>query len=227
MAERGINVRYIVICLPLLLMGCDFGKDISVKGRTLYFYEEMTPQSVQFAQTLIKQSKEPISTIMVDSKGGEHQAAMELGRWMHTSNVHLIINGDCQAECANYVLPAASSVLITGAASVLWVDHLEYASFKLTNDKEAMERWNRALQLLKNREKTFYSMISVNPKISQFGYLNNQEKWQSQGCNSDMKGWSYDIDSLKKLGIKDITYIDLKRAQSNDICILNINESEL
>ena len=70
-------------------------------------------------------------------------------------------------------------------------------------------------------------MISVNPKISQFGYLNNQEKWQSQGCNSDMKGWSYDIDSLKKLGIKDITYVNLKRAQSNDICILNINESEL
>ncbi|MGR5209747.1 hypothetical protein ACPV4A_04320 [Vibrio rotiferianus] len=220
-------MRYIVLCLPMLLAGCDFGKGVSLKGNTLYFYDEITPQTVQFAQSLIGRSNKPISTIMMDSKGGDYKAAMDLGRWVHTNEVHLIIDGDCQAECASYVLPAASSVLVTGGSSVLWVEPHKFESLKSPSDKEAIERWNRTMLLLRNRESTFYSMVSVNPKISLFGYLNNQEKWQKQGCSMDMKGWHYDIDSLNKLGVKNITYVDLNREQSDDVCFLNISDSDL
>lgn len=59
-------------------------------------------------------------TLLVRSEGGDVQASIALGKWVHESNLDVVVVDYCALMCASYVFPAGRAKTILPGAVVAW-----------------------------------------------------------------------------------------------------------
>lgn len=53
----------------------------------------------------IEAHPEPISSIVLDTLGGDMAASLRIGRRVFSDKAHVIVDGECSSSCANYLAP--------------------------------------------------------------------------------------------------------------------------
>ena len=61
-----------------------------------------------------------LTTLRVDSSGGDALPALEIGRLVRARRLHVVVEGRCNSACANYVFVPAARRTIRPGAMVLW-----------------------------------------------------------------------------------------------------------
>lgn len=218
--------KWLGVSLVVSLFGCSLSEEVHIEGRTLYFNGEITAQKVEQAIELANVQPNGIVALMIDSDSGEYRPAMELGRWVYSNQVHLIVNGTCASACANYVLTAAPSTLVMKGSEILWFGGaMSDEWLKDGFDQQELEQWHQSLSLWRQQEDAFFALVDVNPKITMYGHMNQREKLQKAGCNADAAAWMYHIDDMQKLGLNTDPE-SLLTARKRSACVINLEEKD-
>ena len=61
-----------------------------------------------------------VSTLLIESTGGEIVVGMDFGSWVANHNLDVVVDHACLSSCANYVFVAGSSKQILPGAIVAW-----------------------------------------------------------------------------------------------------------
>lgn len=164
-------------------------------------------------------------TLLIDSKGGSAEAGMQLGAWLFAHTLDVTIENVCLSSCANYVFPAGRIKRLSPTATLLWhggatqpicdddLDRLLDEVLMDMSDRdrgELLRHSSRAqllaalkdsLEFLIARERKFFAMLGVDPRIATLGQLYERELLQS---GDDYIGWDYSLEDLAKLGVHDV-----------------------
>ena len=171
-----------LICLSLLA-GCatlpaDPEPQLSANGSSgrARFYGPISWERVHRFQDLIKGKR--IRVLEVDSRGGESDAAMALGYWLHDEKINLEVNRLCLGSCANYLFPAAVRKLIAPGAIVAWQGNYHYQLLQQEQPEQFVnhepDRSGAELTRLRQQvtiEQTYFKHIGVDERLCWIGKL--------------------------------------------------------
>jgi len=97
--------KNIVLLLCLLVLGCKQETIIHIKQRHI---------SSLFVSEVHKKAK-PQATLYINSAGGKTLAALDVAEIIMSNNMQIIIDKECMSVCSEFLLPAASSVILQDA----------------------------------------------------------------------------------------------------------------
>ena len=132
--------------------------------------------SVHRLQNLMKGKS--IRILEVDSRGGNTEAAIALGYWIHQQKINLEVNRLCLGSCANYWFTAAHKKLIQPGAIVAWQGNLHYQLLQneqpdqFTPPQKLLD--SDELRLLRQQvslEQLFFQQIGVDERVCWIGKL--------------------------------------------------------
>ncbi|MGL4207047.1 MAG: hypothetical protein ACRCRW_13130 [Aeromonadaceae bacterium] len=119
-----------------------------------------------------------IKVLEVDSRGGDNEAAMALGYWLHDEKINLEVSRLCLGSCANYLFPAANKKLIAPGAIVAWQGNLHYQLLQQEQPElfaqHAAPLGNSELIRLRQQssvEQIFFKRIGVDERVCWIGKL--------------------------------------------------------
>ena len=171
-----------LICL-CLLAGCatlpaDPEPQLSANGNSgrARFYGPISWERVHRFQDLIKGKR--IQVLEIDSRGGQSDAAMALGYWLHDEQINLEVNRLCLGSCANYLFPAAVRKLIAPGAIVAWQGNYHYQLLQQEQPEQFVnhepDRSGAELTRLRQQvtiEQTYFKHIGVDERLCWIGKL--------------------------------------------------------
>jgi len=198
-----------IAAITLLLAGCNSiptvfppAHKVMVSGNTLIYDGMITGDAVLEAMRVVRERKTPINKLKITSSGGDMAVGIEFGYFIKENNLDVEVSKLCFSACANYILPAAKSIVINPESLVGWhggakqADALWMHSMASKDKKQFMEYLNR----LRIKETAFFGVIGVDQRITTYGQTNEASCQKSQ--NTD--GWYYSITDLERMGIKNI-----------------------
>ena len=171
-----------LICLSLLA-GCatlpaDPEPQLSANGSSgrARFYGPISWERVHRFQDLIKGKR--IRVLEVVSRGGQSDAAMALGYWLHDEKINLEVNRLCLGSCANYLFPAAVRKLIAPGAIVAWQGNYHYQLLQQEQPEQFVnhepDRSGAELTRLRQQvtiEQIYFKHIGVDERLCWIGKL--------------------------------------------------------
>lgn len=202
---RNINMLAIII----FLSGCTTmntimppPQKIMIVGDTLVYDGFMTGDAILEAIRLVRLSENKITTLRITSPGGDMASGIEFGYFIKEKNLNVVVSQLCFSACANYVLPAANSIVIKKDALIGWhggakqADELWKQSVPIKYQKDFFAYLNR----LRLKEMAFFNEMNVDINIANYGQI------KSNSCQKTQKadGWYYTLSDLKYMGIKNI-----------------------
>ena len=163
-----------LICLLLALQS-------AWAGEPLYFKGEISEQSVDAFISKYADSK--AGTLYIDSGGGEVEAGIRLGLWLHNRDMNVIVDGVCLSSCANYVFTAGKKKTVLKGSVVgwhgnyhhlkstgLWMDDVELRMSRDGEDRTTATAKVRAqLEKLVALEKDFFTTVGVSEYLCWVG----------------------------------------------------------
>jgi hypothetical protein len=119
----------------------------------------------------------------ITSTGGEVEAGIALGLWVHERGLDVVVSGHCLSACANYVFPAGRRRIIRPGAVVAWhgnYNHLvqtglwrdDIAARTETRGEDAATARTRAreeAERLARLERDFFARIGVDEYLCWIG----------------------------------------------------------
>jgi hypothetical protein len=185
--------------------------------------------SNQRAFELFMRAERKPRTLTIDSDGGSADAAMQLGAWIYKHNLDVSVPRHCLSSCASYVFPAGRIKRLGTHATLLWhggatqalkpgeLDALLDETLTSMSDRdrgELLRHYSRAQllaqledshALLVARERQFFEMLNVDPRIATLGQLYERQLLKP---GEHYAGWDYSIEDLARLGVHDVVVID-------------------
>jgi hypothetical protein len=187
--------------------------DISISGTSIIYSGEISIAANQYFFALVEQAEQPLTTLVITSKGGDVDAGMDLGRWVFERQLDVRVTSFCGSSCANYVFPAARRKYVDETAMIAWhggatqkdLDAVPACEdegwFKEYFDCDAeayRKQIAKAIEDLRAKEQEFFEDIGVDQRITVLGQ--NPEF----GCgvdDSSNTGWYYAVEDLERLGV--------------------------
>ena len=134
---------------------------------------------------LLSVEAQPVSSLEISSGGGEVDAAIELGYWIHAHDIDVVVTDYCLSSCANYIFPAGKEKIIRQGAVVawhgnyrhlletgLWRDEIPVRMSKFGEDRNtATHRIQMQVHRLVALEDAFFRVINLNGYICWFGKM--------------------------------------------------------
>lgn len=176
--------------------------NVSVSGSTLIFDGPISGDSVLEALRVVRNSGVVIEMLRITSPGGDVPSGIELGYFIKDNNLNVEVDKLCFSACANYVIPAAKTVVINEGSLIGWhggprqSDDLWYASAP-SSDKEELITF---ISRLREKEEAFFEYINVDPDITVYGQTSSK-KCQ---LTKETHGWYYSISDLAKMGVPNV-----------------------
>jgi hypothetical protein len=209
------------VCSLLAIAGCSTFPDkftptaeARIAGDTLYYQGSIDAPHVLEAIRLARNNASQISKLEIKSGGGDIDAGMEFGLWVHQQNLAVVIDDLCFSACANYIVPAARSVHLKSGAFVAWHGGAfqkttwikpRWYDYLVPNKIERERRYIEGyLEHMRAKETMFFKIIGVDQKITTYG------QDETKQCQSDSRfnGWFYSLSDLKHMGLKEISLED-------------------
>lgn len=94
------------------------GVEVSLEGLRLRYQGEITTHGVAATRRLTQGRR--IDELVIASSGGEINAGMDLGEWVHERGLTVVVDEYCLSSCANYVFTAAWQKVLARGAVVAW-----------------------------------------------------------------------------------------------------------
>lgn len=175
------------------------------KDNILNYKGELTSESVQHAINLATSHYKKPTSLLIESTGGDVFAGLELGNWIYSNKMDVIVDIGCASSCANYVFTAGHKKYLSKKAVLIWHGGSYQESIKkliANNDKFAL-KWRQ-------KEDEFFKRIKVDSSLTVRG-LKQYSLWDklfSLITFQPIAGFDYSISDLGKFGIKNIILID-------------------
>ncbi|MFV0595437.1 hypothetical protein [Shewanella sp.] len=160
---------------------------------------DITHEKNELVFSLFKSNK--ITIIEINSLGGDVLDGIELGTWVHEHNIDIKVGDICASSCANYVFPAAKEKYLQENSILLW-----HGSSYQKNIDDLVKSGNEFAKKWREQEEFFFKKIGVKHQITTCG-LTQVPNWLSLLYTlgfSDIKGFDYSIDDIKRFGIKEV-----------------------
>ncbi|WP_260258665.1 hypothetical protein [Vibrio intestinalis] len=196
--------------LALTIAGCKStptvyptGQRLLLTGDTLIYEGMITGEGVLEAIRMVRQSDNAIKKLKITSTGGEMAVGMEFGYFVKENDLDVEVSEVCFSACANYILPAAKSVVINTNSLIGWhggakqTDKLWQQSVPKSKQVEFMTYLNR----LRTKETAFFKHMGVDQQITTYG----QTIENSCQIKQQTHGWYYTLEDLHRMGLKNIT----------------------
>lgn len=176
---------------------------VLVVDDTLIYDGMITGDAVLEAMRVVRQNDKPVKKLRITSTGGDIGVGIEFGYFVKEHNLDVEVSELCFSSCANYILPAAKSVVINTNSLIGWhggtkqSDELWKQSVPLHQQKAFMSYLNR----LRAKETAFFGIVGVDQKITTYGQT------IENSCQLEQKtdGWYYSVEDLYRMGIKNIS----------------------
>jgi hypothetical protein len=95
---------------------------IEVSGEVVRVAGAIDSTSARRLTTVLGNEANPVTTIRIDSAGGESSAVMDVGRAMRKRGIKLEVERVCASLCAYYLIPAARQTTVPKGALVLFAE---------------------------------------------------------------------------------------------------------
>ncbi|MBB5211506.1 hypothetical protein [Microbulbifer hydrolyticus] len=154
----------------------------------------MNRESLAFAEQLIK--KFDVGRLRISSGGGDALESIAFGHFINDRDIDVVVSRVCFSSCANYVLPSAASVFVESGAVLGWHGGAEsdYSHEPEVWSDSELNDWRVAERSLYEKTGTCWE-LSVYPQDSM--------SWYSAYIYD---GWAWDMESLTKLGLENVTF---------------------
>lgn len=174
---QAISVIYLLCSMNSL------HAEVKVTGVTAYYTGDINEEkNRQFFSSV---EGKIIRRLVITSSGGEVEAGIELGYWVHDQQVDVEIPIYCLSSCANYVFTAGNNKYISAGAIVawhgnynhllqtgLWKDDITYRMEQTGEDEDtAMMVALTVVDRLVRLEQFFFEHIGVNEYICWIGKM--------------------------------------------------------
>ncbi len=180
-----LSRRYRLLCLSLSLSaaGCSSlpadppaEQRVDIAAARAIYHGPIDWYGVHRLQSLA--GKHALRVLEVDSRGGDAEAAMALGYWIHQHKLNLEVTRLCLENCANYLFPAARNKLIQPGAIVAWQGNLQYQLQQQLNPAAnqpqpaplPVDELN-ALRKQVSLEEIFFKRLGVDSRVCWIGKL--------------------------------------------------------
>ena len=161
-----------------------------------------------------------IKTLVIDSGGGDTLAGMDIGEWVHEHGVTVVVDSVCFSSCANYIFTAAPNKTIREDAFVGWHGSEQQNRFfdeEFANANpddlpgacrerplSVGEDPNRELSEGYERELRFLERIGL--RVDALVWAMTEHARCRAYMQMDVDGWTFDIPSMERLGIANVSY---------------------
>lgn len=157
-----------------------------------------------------------IKELMITSQGGSILAGVQLGRWVRSNRVEVVVDRLCMSSCANYVFPAGKGKIIRPGSLVIWHGGAEQKDFREL--RERMSRIVRAKSLgetVSIEDEAFHADNTSPSKLWDVQTLAQKELFAELGVDEYItrlgqepvfygKPWTTTIETMKLFGIDGI-----------------------
>ncbi len=215
-----------LISAAILLSGCATQKmafptqnKLTITGNTLVYDGMITGDAVLEAIRMVNDSDQKVTTLRITSSGGDIGVGIEFGHFIKNNDMDVIVSQLCFSTCANYILPAAKSVVIGKDALIGWHGGANQSDemWDQSVPSQYEKQFYRYLTRLRIKEAEFYNKVGVDPNITVYGHTRTNTCQRSTLAN----GWYYTESDMRHMGIKNLT------VQGELLDTLNYNNSEI
>lgn len=178
--------------------GVESDLDIHVKGTSIVYDGPMASEGVEKVKRLYTKK---IDRLIINSPGGEINIGMDLGEWVYDKGLDVEVKHIAFSSAANYVFTAGKNKYIHKDSMIGW-----HGGVTQENNNIFMNIFmKKYIKKGKEREATFFKKIGVDQKSTVYG---QRDEFNEYSEEHNYVGWTYSLESMEKLGIKNIKLID-------------------
>jgi len=184
---------------------------IGIQNGQLVFNSGITKQSkVELFNAFQSASVIP-NRLLVSSKGGDIEQALEIGRWIHHHKLDVEVTKFCFSSCANYIFPAGVNKFLRKDSILLWHGSAWQQSWRIPDTAINMSEQDirKLFTNLRTEESLFFDEIGVDNLLTVYGqHIDSliDHFWRMIGRGSI--GFDYSLNDLERLGLTNIRLID-------------------
>lgn len=212
-ADRMKNRMRLILGLAVgLLQGCAYLPAIGAEKFELALADEYTVRyagsisqaNVEAFARLLREHAASITTLVINSPGGEATAGLLLGRLVHEHKLKVIVREMCASSCANYVVAASNDVLVEagavlgwhgGALQPLYMPYLTDEQIAASSEEAQAALRDRLIQW-RREEAEFFAAVGVDQAVTILGMAPGLRE------RRDAPLFSYDPLTLRALGLR-------------------------
>jgi hypothetical protein len=158
----------------------------------------------------------PVTTLLIDSSGGEIVVGMKFGVWVLERNLDIVVDRACLSSCANYVFTAARNKEIQPGAVVAWhgsakqpglLEQLHKAEEKQI-DAKGLSRRKRSKEIGRARQAHIEYLTAAIQKQNAFFYRVGVDEYITRIGNDKygVRGFFYlSVDDMASFGLNNVT----------------------
>ena len=151
---------------------------------------------------------EEVDRLVLNSTGGDINIGMDLGEWVFDNQLDVEIRGEAFSSAANYVFTAGKTKYLHKDSMVGWHGGATQDSGSWITDFLLKSYLKKSIA----REEAFFDKIGVDQRSTTYG---QQDEFYIKYPDENYIGWTYSLESMEKLGIKNIKLIDGEWAPSD------------
>ncbi len=190
---------------------------VARNGNTVIYRGSLTKEGLRALRKTGASS--PITTLFIDSTGGEIMVGMEFGAWVFERKLDVVVDRACLSSCANYVFTAGRNKEIRPGAVVAWhgsakqpglLEQMHNAVEERINAK-GLSRRNRSKELAHARQANIEYLTVAIHKQSEFFYRIGVDEYVTRVGNDkyDVRGFFYlSVVDMASFGIDNVTAPD-------------------
>ena len=195
------------------------GGDITIErsGNTVIYRGSMTEEGLNAIRVVGVSS--PVTTLLIDSAGGEIVVGMEFGTWVHDRELDVIVDRACLSSCANYVFTAGRNKEIQPGAVVAWhgsakqpgLLELLHKSVERQIDAKGFSQRKRSRELARSRRGNVEYLTAAIHQQNVFFYSVGVDEYVTRIGNEKygVRGFFYlSVTDMAEFGIDNVTAPD-------------------
>jgi len=190
------------------------GITIERKGDILIYRGSLTKDGLK--ATREAGSGRPVTTLLIDSAGGEIVVGMEFGTWVFERELDVVVDRACLSSCANYVFTAARNKKIRPGAVVAWHGSAKqpglleqmHKAVKDQIDSKGLSRRKRTTELARARRANVDYLTAAIQKQNKFFYRVGVDEYVTRIGNDKygVRGFFYlSVVDMASFGIDNVT----------------------
>ncbi len=172
---------------------------VTVEGSSIVYEGELSSNGLEEIKDLYTAK---IDRLVINSPGGEINVGMDFGEFIFDNKLDVEVRELAFSSAANYVITAANILYLHKDAVIGWHGGAtqEIDSPEVQEGGEFYEYNQDSIK----RESEFYEKIGVNQQITVYG---QDEKFLEEATKIEAFGWTYDVETLNKLGVDNIEFV--------------------
>lgn len=224
---RANNMKNLLVFLFLasnaLIVRAEKTTHIYLDNGELNYVGNITQAGNQEVFALFDALDKKPAVLSIRSKGGNTDAGIALGTWIHQQGLVVKVLEYCFSSCANYVFTAAPKKIVSNFAVIGYHGGLSSSNFGVDAEQEARfaampaaeqsvarkrfdDSVRQMVELKACEERKFFALVKVNQEITTVGQA--LQYTQRYGSDDRFLGWTFSVGGFEKRGVANIRVLN-------------------